>query len=99
MFVDDDGGHPELANSLKSAEYRYHWHLLWASAAIALVEGFFIAAVQSTGTGAKELLVVGRTVPVFVFDWIVAAGLLIVFAQGSKSLTDVLVGIGHRMKT
>jgi hypothetical protein len=72
----------ELPNALKSAEYRYHWYLRWASMVLAAIEGLVIAAAWAFNP----------------FAWLVAAGLLFVFPQATKSLTDALVGIGKRFR-
>jgi hypothetical protein len=76
----------ELPNALKSAEYRYHWYLRVASATLAVAEGAIIAwGLNFTGT-------------TLALGWFVAAGALLVLPQGTKSLTDALLGIGRRFR-
>jgi hypothetical protein len=81
----------ELANALKSAEFRYHEVLARWSIALAIVESAVIACVAQRifgGFALWHLWVMGA----------LAFASMILGSRGSKSLLDAIIGIGSRLK-
>ncbi|MGH7304911.1 MAG: hypothetical protein ACRELZ_16635 [Candidatus Rokuibacteriota bacterium] len=85
----------ELANALKSAEFRYHEVLFRWSTVLAVVEGVVIAWMTQQLFGKA-------TAP---FEWWhlwavggLAFAAMILGSRGSKSLLDAVIGIGTRLK-
>lgn len=76
----------ELANALKSAEFRYHQTLFWFSTLLAAAESLVISRI----TDASGLVVFAV--------FLVSFGALILAPRGTKSLLDAIVGIGSRLK-
>lgn len=85
----------DLANSLKSAEYRYHGDIRRASAVLAAVESVLLMLMLSGG----NLLDVTKPTGVnLMLVGLMCFGFLVVLSQASKSVLDIIVGFAGRIK-